>query len=264
MEALAKGAMRFSHRFTVRELRERWRALLYDPELSAEASARMVEAEAAISDLPPKAGGTQVRNAIHLEQKRRLNSIRFLYHKRKRSLAEGKPISATESQTLDDGAIREAVEKHEEGREKAGVAPLSSMPLGNVDPGLLEGLLSPKGGAASDFDSDGTFTQMVSLLAAGQSVYASYHFEYDHQNMIDTAIQWNVYLICVLSVFEGKRFNALHSIRVLSVFWRKVCLTVKNGLQVELELFLVLCQETQIQKLRKIKREDKKVGMMNS
>jgi hypothetical protein len=178
VEALAKGAMRFSRRFTVRELRERWRALLYDPELSAEASARMVEAEAALSDLPPKAGGTQVRNSKHLEQKRRSNSIRFLYHKRKRSLAEGKPISATESQTLDEGAIREAVEKHEEGRDKVGIAPLSTMPLGNVDPGLLEGLLSPKGGAASDFDC--TFTQMVSLLAAGQSVYISHYFECDH------------------------------------------------------------------------------------
>jgi hypothetical protein len=47
-----------------------------------------------------------------------------------------------------------------------------------VDPGLLEGLLSPKGGAASDFDC--TFTQMVSLLAAGQSVYISHYFECDH------------------------------------------------------------------------------------
>ncbi|KAG0623118.1 hypothetical protein M758_3G149800 [Ceratodon purpureus] len=165
VEALAKGAMRFSHRFTVRELRERWRALLYDPELSAEASVRMVEAEAALSDPPPKAGGSQVRNAKILEQKRRSNSIRFLYHKRKRSLAEGKPISATESQTLDDGVIRESEEKHGEGTEKVGIAPLSTMPLGNVDPGLLEGLLSPKGGAAPDYDC--TFTQMVSLLAAG-------------------------------------------------------------------------------------------------
>lgn len=167
VEALAKGAMRFSHRFTVRELRERWRALLYDPELSAEASARMVEAEAALSDLPPKAGGSQVRHVKHLEQKRRSNSIRSLYHKRKRSLTEGKPISATGSQTPDEAAIGE---KHEEGKEKLVVAPLSTMPLGNVDPGLIEDLLSPKGGA-TDFDN--TFTQMVSLLAAGQSVHAS-------------------------------------------------------------------------------------------
>lgn len=177
VEALAKGAMRFSHRFTVRELRERWRALLYDPELSAEASARMVEAEAALSDLPPKAGGSQARHVKHLEQKRRSNSIRSLYHKRKRSLTDGKPISATESQTPDEGAIREAGEKNEEGKENLVVAPLSTMPLGNVDPGLLEGLLSPKGGA-TDFDN--TFTQMVSLLAAGQSVHASRYSECDH------------------------------------------------------------------------------------
>nr|XP_024389733.1 uncharacterized protein LOC112289041 isoform X3 [Physcomitrium patens] len=164
VEALAKGAMRFSHRFTVRELRERWRALLYDPELSAEASARMVEAEAALSDLPPKVGAPHDRHAKHLEQNRKANSIRFLYYKRKRPLVEGKLVSATESQTPDEGTFREVREKHEDGREKSVVAPLSTMTLGNVDPGLLEGLLSPKGGS-TDFDC--TFTQMVSLLAAG-------------------------------------------------------------------------------------------------
>lgn len=162
MEALAKGAMRFSHRFTVRELRERWRALLYDPELSAEASARMVEAEAALSGLPPKAGGSQARQAKHLELKRRSNSIRSLYHKRKRSLTEGKPVSATGSQTPDYEATGE---KQEESKGKLVLAPSTTMPLGNVDPGLLEGFLSPKGGT-TDFDN--TFTQMVSLLAAGQ------------------------------------------------------------------------------------------------
>lgn len=177
VEALAKGAMRFSHRFSVRELRERWRALLYDPELSAEASARMVEAEAALSDLPPKTGGSQVRHVKHLEQKRRSSSIRSLYHKKKRSTEE-KRISGTESQTPDEGAIGD---KHQKVEEKL-VAPLSTIPLGNVDPGLLEGLLSPKG-SATDFDN--TFTQMVSLLAAGQSVHAS---RPDHWNIADTIV----------------------------------------------------------------------------
>ena len=87
-------------------------------------------------------------------------------------------MSGAEPQILEDAAIREAVDEHEEGREKAGIAPVSTTPLGNVDPGLLEGLLSPKGGAAPDYDC--TFSQMVSLLAAGQSVHTSHHFDCDH------------------------------------------------------------------------------------
>eukprot|EP00898_Chlorokybus_atmophyticus_P000175 jgi/Chlat1/1158/Chrsp112S08646 len=34
MEALAKGAMRFTRRFTLEELRRRWNALLYDPRVA--------------------------------------------------------------------------------------------------------------------------------------------------------------------------------------------------------------------------------------
>ncbi|XP_011025897.1 PREDICTED: uncharacterized protein LOC105126663 isoform X2 [Populus euphratica] len=45
LEALAKGAVRFSRKFSVRELRDRWHSLLYDNEVSTEASSRMVELE---------------------------------------------------------------------------------------------------------------------------------------------------------------------------------------------------------------------------
>lgn len=45
LEALAKGAVRFSRRFTFRELQDRWHSLLYDPDISAQASSRMVELE---------------------------------------------------------------------------------------------------------------------------------------------------------------------------------------------------------------------------
>ncbi|KAL9356960.1 hypothetical protein Peur_050213 [Populus x canadensis] len=43
LEALAKGAVRFSRKFSVRELSDRWHSLLYDDDVSAEASGRMVE-----------------------------------------------------------------------------------------------------------------------------------------------------------------------------------------------------------------------------
>ncbi|XP_011028642.1 PREDICTED: uncharacterized protein LOC105128604 [Populus euphratica] len=43
LEALAKGAVRFSRKFSVRELSDRWHSLLYDDDVSAKASGRMVE-----------------------------------------------------------------------------------------------------------------------------------------------------------------------------------------------------------------------------
>ncbi|KAH1058813.1 hypothetical protein GLYMA_02G051400v4 [Glycine max] len=47
LESLAKGAVRFSRRFSVTELRDRWQALLYDPDVSAAALAAMAHLEAA-------------------------------------------------------------------------------------------------------------------------------------------------------------------------------------------------------------------------
>ncbi|RLM87717.1 uncharacterized protein C2845_PM04G04880 [Panicum miliaceum] len=56
LESLAKGAVCFSHKFTLQELQDRWYSLLYDSETSAQASARMAkyEMELSVSD-PPKA-----------------------------------------------------------------------------------------------------------------------------------------------------------------------------------------------------------------
>ncbi|XP_076955487.1 uncharacterized protein LOC143630321 [Bidens hawaiensis] len=45
LEALAKGAVNFSRRFTLREIRNRWHSLLYDPDVATQASARMAELE---------------------------------------------------------------------------------------------------------------------------------------------------------------------------------------------------------------------------
>ncbi|KAG5531604.1 hypothetical protein RHGRI_026275 [Rhododendron griersonianum] len=43
LEALAKGAVQFSRRFTFQELQDRWHSLLYDPDIAAQASACMGE-----------------------------------------------------------------------------------------------------------------------------------------------------------------------------------------------------------------------------
>ncbi|CAI9777865.1 unnamed protein product [Fraxinus pennsylvanica] len=51
LESLAKGAVQFSRRFSFRELHDRWYSLLYDPVVSAEASAHMIELERSASTL---------------------------------------------------------------------------------------------------------------------------------------------------------------------------------------------------------------------
>lgn len=78
LEALAKGAVRFSRKFTVRELRDRWRSLLYDPDVSAEASARMVEHELSFPGNSP----TILRRRSVIEAppgKRKAESVREMY-----------------------------------------------------------------------------------------------------------------------------------------------------------------------------------------
>ncbi|XP_076892841.1 uncharacterized protein LOC143544678 [Bidens hawaiensis] len=45
LESLARGDVKFSKRFTIQELQERWFAILYDPVVAAESSARMLEFE---------------------------------------------------------------------------------------------------------------------------------------------------------------------------------------------------------------------------
>ncbi|XP_022135884.1 uncharacterized protein LOC111007538 isoform X2 [Momordica charantia] len=54
LESLAKGAVQFSRRYTVRELQERWHSLLYDPIVSEEASMSMIDFERSSSILPSK------------------------------------------------------------------------------------------------------------------------------------------------------------------------------------------------------------------
>ncbi|XWS42121.1 hypothetical protein CRYUN_Cryun17cG0141600 [Craigia yunnanensis] len=79
LEALAKGAVRFSRKFTVRELQDRWRALLYDPVISDQASARMIEVELSAPSLSSKSNKFDnfVENG---SAKRKFESVRRLYY----------------------------------------------------------------------------------------------------------------------------------------------------------------------------------------
>lgn len=84
LESLAKGAVQFSRRYTIRELRDRWRSLLYDLDTSIEASARMVEVELELtaSNLPKT---TRACNPIYKGKesssgKRKADSVRSHYY----------------------------------------------------------------------------------------------------------------------------------------------------------------------------------------
>ncbi|KAG6390646.1 hypothetical protein SASPL_148384 [Salvia splendens] len=79
LESLAKGAVQFTRHYTVQELKDRWLSLLYDPVVSVEASAHMIEVESygVINQLRPnKFEG--VKNIS--SGKRKAESIRKHYY----------------------------------------------------------------------------------------------------------------------------------------------------------------------------------------
>lgn len=81
LEALAKGAVQFSRRYTFQELRDRWYSLLYDPDISAQASARMSELElSGFNPLTKFNRSDQIKSNKDNPQKRKVGSIRKQYY----------------------------------------------------------------------------------------------------------------------------------------------------------------------------------------
>ncbi|XP_010250063.1 PREDICTED: uncharacterized protein LOC104592404 isoform X2 [Nelumbo nucifera] len=81
LESLAKGAVRFSRRFTIRELQDRWYSLLYDADIAAEASARMVEFELSVENLSSKSNRSgNIKGNQCAPGKRKTESIRSHYY----------------------------------------------------------------------------------------------------------------------------------------------------------------------------------------
>ncbi|GAB4843033.1 hypothetical protein Ancab_013010 [Ancistrocladus abbreviatus] len=81
LESLAKGAVQFSQRFTIRELQDRWHSLLYDPVISAEASAHMIEVERSASNFPSKSNrADNSKGSIYSLGKRNTESVRKCYY----------------------------------------------------------------------------------------------------------------------------------------------------------------------------------------
>uniref|UniRef100_M4DE99 FHA domain-containing protein n=2 Tax=Brassica campestris TaxID=3711 RepID=M4DE99_BRACM len=81
LEALAKGAVQFSRRFSIRELQDRWHALLYDPVVSAEAAIRMAELERTTNPpFPTKFARTGSKENKGFSRKRKTEQLRSTYH----------------------------------------------------------------------------------------------------------------------------------------------------------------------------------------
>jgi hypothetical protein len=81
LESLAKGAVQFSRRFSIRELQDRWHALLYDPVVSVEAAFRMAELERTNPNFPTKFGRTGYsKENKSSSRKRNAERLRSTYH----------------------------------------------------------------------------------------------------------------------------------------------------------------------------------------
>lgn len=81
LEALAKGAVRFSRKFTLQELQDRWHSLLYDSDVAVPASARMVELEhSGINPLSKFNRSENLKGSKDVAGKRKADSIRRRYY----------------------------------------------------------------------------------------------------------------------------------------------------------------------------------------
>jgi len=81
LEALAKGAVQFSRRFTFQELQDRWHSLLYDPDVSAQASVRMGELQGSASNLSSEFNRSdKAAQSKMVHEKRKIGSIRKQYY----------------------------------------------------------------------------------------------------------------------------------------------------------------------------------------
>ncbi|XP_074287186.1 uncharacterized protein LOC141612334 [Silene latifolia] len=97
LESLAKGAVRFSRRFTFKELQDRWHALLYDPVISAEASLGLVEFERSLKST--KADNS--KDSKCGDGKRKAESIRQSYYAMRKRICN-EPLNHGDLNFLDD------------------------------------------------------------------------------------------------------------------------------------------------------------------
>lgn len=81
LESLAKGAVQFTRKYSLKEIKDRWHSLLYDSDASAEAAACITSFELSASPLPSKffmLGHSKERKIVSV--KRKADSVRNSYY----------------------------------------------------------------------------------------------------------------------------------------------------------------------------------------
>uniref|UniRef100_A0ACD5UM02 Uncharacterized protein n=1 Tax=Avena sativa TaxID=4498 RepID=A0ACD5UM02_AVESA len=96
LESLAKGAVCFSHKFSLQELQDRWCSLLYDSETSAQASARIVEFETLLSTSSPSKTIKRFnsKGKVYARRKRKIDSVKHQYYSRRKRVCHEPCLSA--------------------------------------------------------------------------------------------------------------------------------------------------------------------------
>ncbi|KAJ0919734.1 putative transcription factor interactor and regulator FHA-SMAD family [Helianthus annuus] len=95
LESLARGDVKFSKRFTIQQLQDRWLAILYDPVVAAESSARMLQFEHADSAPVLKSDhlGNIEEDVIPVCGKRKPESIRKRFYAMQKKLRRDYPAA---------------------------------------------------------------------------------------------------------------------------------------------------------------------------
>lgn len=165
LEALAKGAVRFSHHFTVRELRERWHALLYNPEISTKAAASMVEVELSLMGFSKLAQFTKLNGKDNITQKQKLQNVRNQYYQMRKRIdaerilpVEDYSLFQNDTVVICTGNVNEVVQE-----ERSAMYEGVSLAVG------IEGGVAPTFGLSEESldTEDKAFSQMVNFLASG-------------------------------------------------------------------------------------------------
>lgn len=167
LEALAKGAVRFSHRFTIKELQERWYALLYIPEISAKAAARMVEFELSQMELSKPTRSSKLKSNEDIIRKQRPESVRNRYYNMRKRIDAERILSVDDNCIFANQSAVTCIGSANGGFQEI-AATIDAVCPATVD---MEGtVVAPSFGfSCSSLDiEDRTFSQMVSFLATGE------------------------------------------------------------------------------------------------
>lgn len=94
LESLAKGAVKFSRRYSIKEIQDRWYSILYDPVVSAESAATMADFETRATPLPSRFfnfGHSKGRKSVSVRSK--CKSVRSSYYAMRKRLRKDSATS---------------------------------------------------------------------------------------------------------------------------------------------------------------------------